>query len=124
MDSVTKILMSKKFHVPREIMELIDDHLIIIYYKKQHYKKLPMYDGSDFCYLINRIYNIRCCMNGYDENENDFETEDEWYDYLYEWNKKCEKLIKYPYLKNDDSLSKIVIAAQHKLKRCNLKYWQ
>ncbi len=123
MDEVTKNLISKKFYIPNEVMDIIDSYLIKIYYK-EHSNKLPMYEWSDFNYLINRIYNIRCCMNGYDENEDDFETEDDWYDYLYEWNKKCEKLIKYPYLKNDDSLSKIVIAAQHKLERCNFKNWQ
>jgi len=123
MDEVTKNLISKKFYIPNEVMDIIDSYLNKIYYK-EHCNKLPMYEWSDFHYLINRIYNIRCCLNGYDENEVYFETEDDWYDYLYEWNKKCEKLIKYPYLKNDDSLSKIVIAAQHKLERCNFKNWQ
>jgi len=100
-------------------MEIIDDHLIIIYYKKQHYKKLPMYDGSDFQYLIDRIYNIRCCISGYDENYNHFENENDYLDYLRKWEKKCDKLCT-TYFKD---IKQIVTNSQYKLDDVNSIYW-
>jgi hypothetical protein len=118
MDAVTKNLLCNQFNLPREIMELIEIHLINIY-NDDHRNKFPMYDGSDFQYLIDRIYNIRCCISGYDENFIDCETEDDNIDYLGRWEQKCCKLRSTFY--ND--IKEIVIHAQYKLDHVNKKYW-
>ncbi len=105
MDSITIRLISNKFHVPSEIMELIDNYLLYIY-KKEHSKKLII---KDLNYILDQVY------DSFLRNDRILENMDK---YIKEFANG--KMFYYSLDGCDDSLNHVIDIAQWMLKQKNL----